>query len=109
MRKEIIETLFRLCLEINGLSPVKKGDTSQRPTVCLYFGGHAASLTIEVFGMGWTSGACPDMRWQLYTDAGMFDFKEYEKAYDSLMALHAKTSANVLPVSNNSVSESGGE
>lgn len=66
-KRELLEKLFNLCVEINGFENGEKG-----PVVMFEFKGHVAGVFISVYSNGWTTGVEADMNFRFYLDKEMY-------------------------------------
>ena len=68
-KRELLEKLFNLCVEINGLG---NEEAEKGPVVMFEFKGHVAGVYISVYSNGWSTGAESDMEFRFYLDEEMY-------------------------------------
>jgi len=68
-KKELLEKLFNLCVEIDGL---ENREAKDGPVVMFGFSGHVKRVHISVYSNGWATGVKADMKFSFYLDEEMY-------------------------------------
>lgn len=79
-RRKEIHTLLDMVLDINGLSPRKRDETGDLPTVFFEFSGHTGRIYLSAHTHGWFADSYPD----LSSNARVQDLKGLIKIGDEL-------------------------
>lgn len=90
-KRKLVDQLYNLCMEINGLEPRKAG-ISNAPTVTFEFSGHVAGIWIQVFLKGWKPNVKADYEANLYTDEPLFEEKEFRDVIEDLTRIRDEIS-----------------
>lgn len=86
-KRQKIDEIFDLALQINGLSDRKRKITGDLPTVFVYYSGHISQANIQIHSNGWEAREDPDMDFYLGLNSENYSEKEMKKCYSELLKI----------------------
>lgn len=86
-RKQIINDLLHLCMDVNGMEERMYRKTGEQPTVFFDYSGLTANLQIMVYENKADSPNVIDASFELATDKYHFDIAKAEEAREYLLGL----------------------
>lgn len=74
-KRQAVDEIFDLALQVNGLTDRRQKVTGNLPTVFVWFAGHVSNLNVQVYVNGWEENVGPQKEFTIHTDS----FKLYKE------------------------------
>lgn len=74
-KRQAVNEIFDLALQVNGLTDRRQKVTGNLPTVFVWFAGHVSNLNVQVYVNGWEENVGPQKEFTIHTDS----FKLYKE------------------------------
>lgn len=74
-KRQAVNEIFDLALQVNGLTDRRQKVTGNLPTVFVWFAGHVSKLNVQVYVNGWERNVGPQKEFTIHTDS----FKLYKE------------------------------
>lgn len=92
-KRELVDQIYNLCLEINGLG-VRTAGLTNLPTVFFEFRGHIGAVCVQIHLKGWEPESEPDYHLYLYLEDSMYMEKLFLNVIDILTKIKDEMSCS---------------
>lgn len=88
-KRQALNEIFDLALQVNGLTDRRKKVTGNLPTVFVWFSGHVSNLNVQVYVNGWEENVCPQKEFTIHIDSSK-SYKELAECKKFLTEMRDK-------------------
>lgn len=88
-KRQAVNEIFDLALQVNGLTDRRKKVTGNLPTVFVWFSGHVSNLNVQVYVNGWEEEELPEIDFTVHLDSSSC-YEELEECKKILTEMRDK-------------------